>query len=249
MSPRPSSIASAFLPASAWITSRALAAGFATFALLLAGCQAGPARPTSPSAATPDLSAYRLGIGDRVRVSVFGEPDLSVDSDVDATGHLSYPLLGRVPALRKTADELAASIATGLANGYLVNPDVSPGTGSRTLSPSVSAGTLGGRAIVAIATTGRVGDRAMLGVGVGHGDGDLLRVVGRQAARRGLLFASRGHRTRRLWVWGHASGIGDGGFMRRSRAEQIGVWKGVREPGLVVPGGAKRPNTVSAVGP
>jgi len=93
-------------------------------AALLAGCQAEPTRAAPASAAPPDLSAYRLGIGDRVRVSVFGEPDLSVDGDIDATGHLSYPLLGRVPALRKTADELARDIATGLASGYLRNPDV-----------------------------------------------------------------------------------------------------------------------------
>jgi protein involved in polysaccharide export with SLBB domain len=91
----------------------------------VAGCQADPGRPApTPTAPAADLSAYRLGIGDRVRVSVFGEPDLSVDSDIDATGHLSYPLLGRVPAMRKTADELARDIAKGLSNGYLVNPDV-----------------------------------------------------------------------------------------------------------------------------
>lgn len=92
---------------------------------VLAGCQAEPKRPVAAAgAAVPDLSAYRLGIGDRVRVSVFGEPDLSVDGDIDATGHLSYPLLGRVQALRKTADELARDIAGGLSKGYLRNPDV-----------------------------------------------------------------------------------------------------------------------------
>lgn len=94
-------------------------------AAFVAGCQAGAPRPAA-AAATPvaDLSAYRLGIGDRVRVNVFGEPDLSLDGDIDGTGHLSYPLLGRVPALRKTADELAKDIASGLANGFLRNPDV-----------------------------------------------------------------------------------------------------------------------------
>jgi polysaccharide biosynthesis/export protein VpsN len=100
--------------------------GFALLALVLAACQSSPAPAPEHRAAAdaPDLSAYRLGIGDRVRVSVFGEPDLSVDADVDGTGNLSYPLLGSMPASRKTAGELAKSIATGLANGYLVNPDV-----------------------------------------------------------------------------------------------------------------------------
>jgi polysaccharide export outer membrane protein len=126
MSPRPSSIAPAPSPESAWlIRGRALAAVALVTLVALAGCQAKPKLPASP-ADTPalDLSAYRLGVGDRVRVAVFGEPDLSVDGDVDATGYLSYPLLGRVPALRKTADELAKDIARGLSNGYLVNPDV-----------------------------------------------------------------------------------------------------------------------------
>lgn len=125
MSPRPNSIASAPTPGFACSSRHwALAAGLVALAAL-GGCQGESQRPAAAPAATlPDLSAYRLGIGDRVRVSVFGEPELSVDGDIDATGHLSYPLLGRVPAMRKTADELARDIAKGLANGYLINPDV-----------------------------------------------------------------------------------------------------------------------------
>lgn len=126
MTRRPSLIVSAPTPGSASASeprTRALVA--VLLAGLLAGCQSGPApRPEPKPAGAPDLSAYRLGIGDRVRVSVFGEPDLSLDADVDASGHMSYPLLGAVPAVRKTAGELARTIAAGLANGYLVNPDV-----------------------------------------------------------------------------------------------------------------------------
>lgn len=124
MSPRPSSTASALSPASAWITRRGAIVAALVALAGLAACQAETRRPAATPLQPPDLSAYRIGIGDRVRVSVFGEADLSLDGDVDATGHLSYPLLGRVVALRKTADELAKDIATGLANGYLVNPDV-----------------------------------------------------------------------------------------------------------------------------
>lgn len=128
MTLRPNSTASAPISARASITeSRPFAWATLGVVLMLAACQAPGARPGAPGAkplAEPDLSAYRLGIGDRVRVSVFGEPDLSLDADVDATGHLSYPLLGSVPAMRKTAAELARVIAKGLAGGYLVNPDV-----------------------------------------------------------------------------------------------------------------------------
>ena len=122
MSPRPSSIASVFSPGSAWST-RPGALVVAALLITLSACQAkSPA--VAPAAPPADLSAYRLGIGDRVRVSVFGEPDLSLESDIDATGQLSYPLLGSVPALKKTAAELGRDIAAGLSSGYLVNPDV-----------------------------------------------------------------------------------------------------------------------------
>jgi len=124
MSLRPNLTGSAPISACAWIT-KPLTLAILAAALTLGACQSPPARPAAAKpAATPDLSAYRLGVGDRVRISVFGEPDLSLDADVDATGHLSYPLLGRVPATRKTAEQLARDIATGLANGYLRNPDV-----------------------------------------------------------------------------------------------------------------------------
>lgn len=97
-------------------------------AALLAACatrQEQPTRSSRPAAAAvPDLSAYRLGIGDKVRIDVFGEPDLSLDANVDPTGHISYPLLGSLAALRKTASQLQGDIAKGLAAGYLVNPDV-----------------------------------------------------------------------------------------------------------------------------
>ena len=100
--------------------------------MLLAGCVAvspagryrtkGPA--SAATAAPTDLSAYRIGIGDRVRVDVFGEADLSIEAVVDGSGNISYPLLGIVPARFKTASELQYAITTGLAGGYLRDPDV-----------------------------------------------------------------------------------------------------------------------------
>lgn len=78
-----------------------------------------------PATATgPDLSGYRLGVGDRLRIDVYGEPDLSLEASVDPTGRFSYPLLGSVEALGKTARELQTRLTLGLAAGYLINPDV-----------------------------------------------------------------------------------------------------------------------------
>src|SRR5689334_14289530 len=99
---------------------------------LLVGCASTPPpkhRPAPPPRAAapapaPDLSAYRLGIADKVRVDVFNEPDLTVEVFVDGTGNISYPLLGAVPARSKTAAELQKAIRDGLAAGYLKDPDV-----------------------------------------------------------------------------------------------------------------------------
>lgn len=97
---------------------------------VLAACSVfGAAAPEAAApAATPspavDVAAYRLGVGDRIRVDVFGEPDLSLDATIDPTGRLNYPLLGSITALKKTARDLQETIAAGLAAGYLVNPDV-----------------------------------------------------------------------------------------------------------------------------
>lgn len=97
---------------------------------LLAACTAPATKPRAaaqPPAAPPaqaDLLAYRLGIGDRVRIDVFGEPDLSIEAVLDGTGQIAYPLIGPVPARLKTASELEQAIRTGLAAGYLRDPSV-----------------------------------------------------------------------------------------------------------------------------
>ena len=99
-----------------------LAAALAGCTLPLFGARSSPSSSTAVSA--PDLSAYQLGVGDRVRIDVYGEPDLSLDALVDPTGRISYPLLGSIPALRKTAREIQDHLTRGLTGGYLINPDV-----------------------------------------------------------------------------------------------------------------------------
>lgn len=70
-------------------------------------------------------SLYRLGTGDRLRITVFGEDDLSGEFEVDDTGAISLPLIGGVAAAAKTPRELERAVAAALADGYLVNPRVS----------------------------------------------------------------------------------------------------------------------------
>ena len=61
--------------------------------LLLITCRASP--PVANLGATPDLRRiHHLGIGDKVKISVFGETELSGQYEIGATGILSLPLIG-----------------------------------------------------------------------------------------------------------------------------------------------------------
>ena len=71
-----------------------------------------------------EVSDYRLGIGDVVRVEVRDEPDLTIETQIQADGAIKYPFLGSITARGKTVSRLQQDITAGLRAGYLVNPDV-----------------------------------------------------------------------------------------------------------------------------
>lgn len=66
----------------------------------------------------------QLGPGDKIRVTVFGEEDLSGDFEIDSTGSLAMPLVGEVPVRGLTPRELESKLTKVLDGGYLVNPRV-----------------------------------------------------------------------------------------------------------------------------
>lgn len=68
--------------------------------------------------------AYRLGAGDKVRVLVFGEDDLSGTFSVDGEGRVALPLVGAVPVGGLSVPQAEAAIADRLAEGYLLEPRV-----------------------------------------------------------------------------------------------------------------------------
>jgi polysaccharide export outer membrane protein len=87
------------------------------FALIIALCAVNTAYAAQP--------VYTLGSGDKVRITVFGEPDLSGEFEVSGDGQLSLPLIGSVSADGKTLSTLGTDIQTKLMDGYLVDPKVS----------------------------------------------------------------------------------------------------------------------------
>lgn len=101
---------------------------FVGFAML-AACQSGPApvepNPGDTPIVQPVAEAYRLGNGDDLRVTVFGEPELSGDFQVDGTGSISMPLIGSVQVAGLTLPEFQSTIENRLRGGFLVNPQVS----------------------------------------------------------------------------------------------------------------------------
>ena len=78
--------------------------------------------------ATADSSepyVYKLGAGDRLKISVFGEPSLSGEYAVDGAGAIAYPLLGQVTAASKTTSALRQEIENRLGGQYVREPKVS----------------------------------------------------------------------------------------------------------------------------
>jgi polysaccharide export outer membrane protein len=79
-----------------------------------------------PAAAqSPAPPAYRITAGDKIGVTVFGQPELSGESTVDQSGNLRLPLVGDIYAVNLTPGELERSIAHSLEQGYVRNPAVS----------------------------------------------------------------------------------------------------------------------------
>lgn len=69
--------------------------------------------------------SYTLGSGDKIRVIVFGEEDLSGEFVVDDSGFVRLPLVGQVSASARTAKQLEDDIAAKLGVRYLKDPKVS----------------------------------------------------------------------------------------------------------------------------
>ncbi len=90
---------------------------------MVAGCSS--YRPTPEAFHKVLDEPYRLGAGDRVRVTVFEQEGLTNTYSVDQSGYLSFPLVGAIPARGHTSQELEREIANKLRQGYLRDPDVS----------------------------------------------------------------------------------------------------------------------------
>jgi polysaccharide biosynthesis/export protein len=88
-----------------------------------AACASGPA----PERQAPERNTaedYQLGPGDIVRVTIYGEPDLSGQFEVGAQGTIAFPLIGETRAAGMTLAEFGASLADALRQGYVRQPNI-----------------------------------------------------------------------------------------------------------------------------
>jgi polysaccharide biosynthesis/export protein len=82
------------------------------------------ASPLAPPAAASSADNYVLGPNDRVRLKVYGEPDIAGEYEIDSTGQVSVPLAGHIKAAGLTTKQLERAIASALSKGIVRDPRV-----------------------------------------------------------------------------------------------------------------------------
>lgn len=115
---------------------------FALAGIALAACGTAPI-PAGPAASSPSASAaqtaaetagdrvidddlaYRLDSGDELRITVYGEPELSGQFQLDGQGVIQMSLINEVDAQNKTVRELQRTIEAKLRDGFIRDPQVS----------------------------------------------------------------------------------------------------------------------------
>jgi polysaccharide export outer membrane protein len=91
--------------------------------LLLGACTSAADLPVRTL--TTGETAYALGSGDKLRITVYGEDKLTGEYLVDNGGAIAFPLIGAVQARGLTPAALGERIAGALRQGYLDAPSVS----------------------------------------------------------------------------------------------------------------------------
>ncbi|QVM84569.1 MULTISPECIES: polysaccharide biosynthesis/export family protein [Novosphingobium] len=80
------------------------------------------ARPEPDAAANGEV--YRLGPGDKLRITVFNVEAITGEYTISSGGQVAVPLLGAVRAEGATTQQLADAIRTGLDGTYVKDPRI-----------------------------------------------------------------------------------------------------------------------------
>lgn len=99
--------------------------GISALAVIVAGCTSMGESPGPAAGAGQPLAEgdYRIGVDDRVQVTVWRNPELSVTVPVRPDGKISVPVIGDVEAGGRTPSEVAETIKKQLS-AYIREPSV-----------------------------------------------------------------------------------------------------------------------------
>lgn len=96
----------------------------ALFLVTLSFCFLLVVKPTFAADQISESSSFQLQIGNRLKIAVYREEDLSGVYEIDPSGNLTFPLIGEIQAAGLEIENLRAELASRLKQ-YLVNPQVS----------------------------------------------------------------------------------------------------------------------------
>jgi len=71
-----------------------------------------------------DSATYSIGPGDKLKITVFGEEDLSKEVTIGPDYTLALPLIGQLSVANLSLAEIEAKITSLLLDGYLIDPSV-----------------------------------------------------------------------------------------------------------------------------
>ncbi len=107
---------------------RCVVAALALLASLLTACD-GPRGFTGDVPALAAMAqadpSYVLSPGDKLKVTVFNEPDLTGEFQVNQSGEIAFPLIGTIRAAGLSTGEFQNQLLRRLRNGYVRNARVS----------------------------------------------------------------------------------------------------------------------------
>jgi polysaccharide export outer membrane protein len=98
-----------------------IASGFGMRVVASVAAQTAAAQAPAPATSA---ATYVLGSTDRIRLKVYGEPDISGEYEIDAGGNVSVPLAGHIKAAGSTTRQLEKSITSALSKGIVRDPRV-----------------------------------------------------------------------------------------------------------------------------
>jgi len=186
-----------------------------------------------PNAQDKDrLAQYRLGSGDSIRISVFQNPNLTLETRVGEDGAVTYPLIGRMAVGGTTIAEAERSIAQALEAGNFIREPQVTILLLQTRSAQVSVLGLVNRAgrYPLDTTNVRVSEMIAIAGGVAAAGGDLAILTGERQGkpfRKEIdiagLFQAKGYE--------HDIAVEGGDVIYVERAPSFYVYGEVNRPG------------------